>query len=153
MDQSMMRMSQLLKDLSWEFGAKRFDVSLHANLTFVEYMTLTQIIRCKEIPSLTLAARMGISKGGMSKIIDRLEQKGFAKRERNRVDGRVCCVVPSEKAEKVVEQCEEQSSIFLSELLEGAEPHQIDMLRSSLEYVAAKLERSQQSVSGSGCCS
>ena len=144
MDQSIQQISSLLQDISWEFGSRGFDTESCGNLTYVEYMTLKRINTCAEIPALALAARMGITKGGMSKIINRLEQKGYVRRERNKSDGRVCCVVPSKAAKTVLEQCAQHYSEALSRLLQKVDSHQIAMLRTALHSVAEELERKQQ---------
>lgn len=151
MDQSIRQISSLLQDISWEFGSRRFDTDACGNLTYVEYMTLKQIAHCTEIPALALATRMGITKGGMSKIINRLEQKGYVRRERNKNDGRVCCVVPNREAKTILKQCEQHYSETLSHLLQEADSHQIDMLRSALHYVSEQLEREQQKAPKCNC--
>ncbi len=138
------RLYSLLQELSWEFGSSSFDTVCCGSLTYMEFMTLKRIHSHREIPVLNLAEEMGMTKGGVSKVVDRLERKGYAARVKNRSDGRVCCVVPAQGAETVLEQAAEQYTRILHRALDHADPGDITAALKALEFLSQALRSSNR---------
>lgn len=117
MNRTIPEIYSLLQDLSWYFGNQGFDGECCDGLSLVEYMSLKKICSTKDITIQEISTALNITKGGTSKVIDRLEEKSFALRKQSPEDGRVCCVQATKKGLNAVRKIAEQNSAYLAEAL------------------------------------
>ncbi|MFZ3131856.1 MAG: MarR family transcriptional regulator [Desulfosporosinus sp.] len=122
----------LIQELSWHFGNHGFNGECCGDLSLVEFMALKKIDECKEITIQEIGNAINFTKSGASKIIDRLESKGYAIRANSPVDGRVCCVLTTEKGRGTLSGIVKQHTLNLDKFLREIEPQKVDQIRESL---------------------
>lgn len=131
----------LIQDLSWYFGNQGFDGECCEDLSLVEYMALKRVCVIKDITIQQIRIELNITKSGVSKIIDRLEKKEYVLREQSSNDGRVCCVVPTEKGSNAVYNIANRYSEYLVEVLDEVEPESIDNIKKALELLLEAIKK------------
>lgn len=125
----------LLQELSWYFGNQGFDGECCGDLSLVEFMALKKVCGTDDITMQEIGAALNITKSGVSKVIDRLEEKNYAIRVQSSKDGRVCCVKPSEKGLNTVEKTTDRYSEYLLEVLDSVEQDSLANIRDVLELL------------------
>ena len=65
---------------------------------------------------------LGVTKSGATRIVDRLEEKGYARRERDPHDGRVCCVGLTPRGEELLARIEAETLAQKQRLLAAIQP-------------------------------
>jgi DNA-binding MarR family transcriptional regulator len=78
---------------------------------------------------------LNFTKSGATKIIDRLENKGYVTREHSSIDGRVCCVTVTTKGMEVISKIMEKYAAYFEEMLEDFEPEIVDKVKDVLEML------------------
>lgn len=145
MSSAMRELYDQLQDLAWEFGPQGFNNSSSGGLSYVEFIALKRIYYTKDIPVQGLADSLGMTKGGISKIIDRLEQKGCAVREKNTEDGRVCCITSTAAGKEILESVLDHYAGYLDDVLSQADSEEIDVIRKGAAYLAAAIAKKEGS--------
>lgn len=68
----------------------------------------------------TLIERLGFTKGGITRVVDRLEKRALIERQRLPGDGRVCCCLPTDTgialAAEISRSLEDRLDTLLSDL-------------------------------------
>ena len=98
-------------------------------------MALKKVCETKEMSIQEIATELNVTKGGVSKIIDRLEEKQYVFREKSSSDGRVCCVIPTEKGVNAARKISDRYTDYLKEVLNSVEDDSIVNIRSVLELL------------------
>ncbi|MDD7911616.1 MULTISPECIES: MarR family winged helix-turn-helix transcriptional regulator [Pseudovibrio] len=80
--------SQLLA-LAWHFSTQCTAAPELPGLSFVEFLTLRGIQQAPSCPTQAICHTVGVSKSGASRIVKRLEQRGFLKVAPDEVDARI----------------------------------------------------------------
>lgn len=75
--------------LAWHFSTLGTDQPELPSLSFAEFLTLRGIQQAPECPVRAVCATLGVTKSGASRIVKRLEQKGYVTTATDTVDGRV----------------------------------------------------------------
>ncbi|SNT05017.1 transcriptional regulator, MarR family [Anaerovirgula multivorans] len=125
----------LLQDLSWYFGNQGFDGECCEDLSLVEYMTLKKAYDIQNITIQELGISLNITKSGISKIIDRLEKKLYVSRHQSSSDGRVCCVLPTEKGNNAILKISNRYSEYLQEILGAVDEESLQNIKDTLELL------------------
>lgn len=119
----------LIQELSWYFGNQGFDGECCGDLSLVEFIALKKVNEKENIMIQETGNALNITKSGASKIIDRLENKGYVLRMKSSVDGRVCCVAITEAGRMAVKEIEEQYIAYIREILNDFNSDEIDSIR------------------------
>jgi len=135
MDNNISKIYSLIQDLSWYFGNQGFDGECCEDLSLVEYMGLKKICENKDITIQEIGSALNITKSGISKVIDRLEEKNYAFRVQSSKDGRVYCVQPTEKGLNSVEKISDRYSEYLLEALNSVEHDSLANIRDVMELL------------------
>ena len=130
----------LVQELSWRFGNHGFNGECCGDLSLIEFMALKKINECKEITIQEVGNAINFTKSGASKIIDRLESKGYAIRANSPVDGRICCVLTTEKGRETLSGIVKQYTLNLNNILRGIEPQKVDQIHESLIILVDALQ-------------
>lgn len=125
----------LLQDLSWYFGNQGFDGECCEDLSLVEYMALKKAHDTKNITIQELGVSLNITKSGISKIVDRLEKKLYVSRHQSSSDGRVCCVLPTEKGHNAIHKISNRYSEYLQEILGEIDEASLQNIKKTLELL------------------
>lgn len=130
----------MIQELSWHFGNHGFNGECCGDLSLVEFMALKKINECKEITIQEVGNAINFTKSGASKIIDRLENKGYVIRMNSPIDGRVCCVLTTEKGIETLAGIINYYTLNLNNILKGIEPQKVDQIRESLIVLVDALQ-------------
>ena len=125
----------LLQDLSWYFGNQGFDGECCEDLSLVEYMALKKAYDRQNVTIQELGNSLNITKSGISKIIDRLENKRYVSRHPSSSDGRVCCVLPTEKGINALDKISNRYSEYLQEILGDVDEGSLKNIKDMLELL------------------
>jgi DNA-binding MarR family transcriptional regulator len=99
---------ELLEDVIGRFGSQGAEGYCCEHVSYIEYRAL-RLLAKGEAPTVhSLGQQLGLTKSGATRIVDRLEKRGYARRERDRDDQRVCCVTLTEAGRGLVERIFEQ---------------------------------------------
>ncbi|MBM7540005.1 MarR family winged helix-turn-helix transcriptional regulator [Amphibacillus cookii] len=125
----------LLQDLSWYFGNQGFDDECCEDLSLAEYMALKKVYDIQNITIKELGVSLNITKSGISKIIDRLEKKCYVSRHQSSSDGRICCVLPTEKGNNAIHKISNRYSEYLDEILGAVDEEALQNIKDTLELL------------------
>lgn len=131
----------LLQELSWYFGNQGFDGKCCGDLSLVEFMALKKIHEKKNITIQEIANVLNITKSGISKIIDRIENKGYVIREQSSLDGRVCCVAITDKGVDVITKIVDRYTDYVGKMLIDFDPNTVYGIKTSLELLVTSVRK------------
>mgnify|MGYP001243271462 CR=1 FL=1 len=136
----------LIQELSWHFGNNGFNGECCRDLSLAEFMALKKIQESDNITIQEIGNALNYTKSGASKIVDRIESKGYALREISSIDGRVCCVIPTPKGTETLNSINDEYSVYVDEMLRDFDSDAIEKIKSVLELLADSLHKSQNEV-------
>lgn len=116
------------------------------DLTQAQWGPLFMIHTCRCSTAAALARELNIDTGSMTRTLDRLEDKGFLRRERSTDDRRVVKLVLTEAGQKVIAEIPYVISDVLNDFLSGftrAEHDQLFSLLSRMLQNGEKLQSEQ----------
>lgn len=131
----------LIQELSWHFGNNGFNGECCGDLSLVEYMALKRVYENHEITIQEIGNTLNFTKSGASKIVDRLEDKGYVTRVQSAIDGRVCCVIVTAKGMEVTSKIMEKYAGYVEEMLKYSEPHTVDNVKNVLEILVTSVRK------------
>jgi len=131
----------LLQELAWHFGNRGFDGQCCEDLSFVEFMALKKACDNNEASIQEIGAALNFSKSGATRIIDRLESKGYLVRQRSPVDGRICCVSLTNEGINTITRIMDRNATDLSQALIELEPGKIDQIQETLQILVRAIQR------------
>ena len=136
----------LIQELSWHFGNHGFNGECCRDLSLVEFMALKKIQESENITIQEIGSALNFTKSGASKIVDRIESKGYAVREISPIDGRVCCVIPTSKGTEILNSIIEEYSVYVDDMLKDFDSDTIEKIKSVLELLAASALKHQNAL-------
>ncbi|WP_312652460.1 MarR family winged helix-turn-helix transcriptional regulator [Aminipila sp.] len=101
----------------------------------IEYTALKKVNENKDMTILSIGNELNITKSGASKIVNRLEKKGYIIRIQSPLDGRVCCVQISEQAKPVINKIEQKYVGYLENMFKDLDPEKVDNIKESLDIL------------------
>ncbi|MBP1671745.1 MAG: Transcriptional regulator [Bacteroidetes bacterium] len=135
MDKNIIDVYNLIQELAWHFGDHGLNDECCEDLSYVEYMALKKISESENITIQETGNALNFTKSGASKIIDRLEKKGYVARVTSSVDGRVCCVNKTAKGAEMAAGIVEKYSAYVHKMLKELDPDTIGNIKSVLEIL------------------
>lgn len=131
----------LIQELAWHFGNHGFNGECCGDLSLVEFMALRKVQENFNITIQEIGNALSFTKSGASKIVDRLESKGYVKREISPIDGRVCYVNATAKGAEVLKGIIEEYSAYVAELLKGFDSDTVENIKSALETLTLSIQK------------
>ena len=125
----------LIQELAWHFGDRGFNGECCGDLSLVEFMALKKIQESANITMQEIGNALNFTKGGASKVVDRLENKGYVAREVSPADGRVCCVNTTAKGAKTTSEIVRKYSAQVDEMLKELNADSIGKIKAALEIL------------------
>jgi len=125
----------MIQELSWYFGNQGFDGECCGDLSLVEYMTLKRVHNNACASMQEIGNALNISKSSMSKIIDRIEHKGYVARKISPIDGRVCCVELTKNGVDIIQRITERYADYVGDMLKNSSSEEKDELKSALNLL------------------
>ena len=123
----------LLREIVWRFGSQGLDGQCCGNLSAPEMRALRSVFACADCSMQHLAQALGFTKGGATRVVDRLEKKQMVKRVRSTEDGRVCCVQITTSGEEMLHRVNETARQQVAQILDQLDPNMQQVLRTALK--------------------
>lgn len=133
----------LLQEASWLFGSKAFDGACCEGLSYMEYQALAEMERTDDCSIQSIGRALKFTKSGATRIVDRLERKGLARRRRSPDDGRVCCVRITSRGKGVLSKITKNYSAYLEDVLQDLDLRSVEMIADSLAFLIAAARQPQ----------
>ncbi|MCH3964613.1 MAG: MarR family transcriptional regulator [Clostridium sp.] len=133
----------LIQELAWHFGNHGFNGECCKDLSLVEFMALKKIQESDTITIQEIGNALNFTKSGASKIINRLEDKGYVIREISSIDGRVCCVNVTTKGIEIIKNIIEEYSIYVDEMLKEFDSDTIENIKSVLKILTIAAQKKE----------
>ncbi|MCX6568060.1 MAG: MarR family transcriptional regulator [Candidatus Aminicenantes bacterium] len=127
----------LLQEATWLFGNRAFDGSCCEGLSYLEYQALAEMERTENCSIQNIGKAIRFTKSGATRIIDRLERKGYARRQRSPADGRVCCVATTSRGKSATSKITESYAAYLDDVLKDLDVRSIEMIADALGFLIA----------------
>ena len=131
----------LIQELSWHFGNHGFNGECCGDLSLVEFMALKKVYENSNITIQEIGDVLNFTKSGASKIIDRIENKGYVTRKQSVTDGRVCCVMVTAKGMEVTSKIIDKYACYVEEMLKYSEPSTVDNVKNVLEILVTSVKK------------
>ena len=94
--------SRSLIELAWHFGPKGLNGECCENLTMPEFIALDKVASSPNCPVQDVGYSLGFTKSGATRIVNRLERKGYVQKIKSNEDARICCVAITRIGERVL---------------------------------------------------
>jgi len=133
----------LLQEIAWHFGSHGFNGECCEDLSLVEFMALKKAYENNNFSIQEIGNALGFTKSGATRIIDRLENKGYVTREHSPIDGRVCCVTVTVKGTEAITKIMGEYTVYLEEVLKGLEPQMVDNIKDVLEVLVKSVNQQE----------
>lgn len=140
-DKQILGIYNLLQEISWHFGSRGINGECCEDLSFVEFMALKKVYENDEISVQEVGNYLNITKSGATKIINRLELKGYVLKKNSPVDGRVCCICITDKGTEVITKIISKYTAHIDEILGNLDPKAIGEIESTLKLLNDSLSK------------
>jgi DNA-binding MarR family transcriptional regulator len=141
MNQNISDVYNCIQELSWYFGNQGFNGECCGDLSLVEFMALKKVYENANITIQEIGKLLNCTKSGASKIIDRIESKGYVLREQSPVDGRICCVTITAKGRDVITKIVEKYTEYVNEMLKDHDVQTVENIKKALEILITSVRR------------
>ncbi len=131
----------LLQEIAWHFGNRGFDGNCCEDLSLVDFIALKKIYENPNASIQEIGKTLNFTKSGATRIIDRLEKKGYVARVRSTADGRVCCAPITGKGSEVIKRIIERNTCDLDEKLKDLDPEIFEEIKGVLEILLKAVQR------------
>lgn len=133
MSSQIMEIYHSLQEIAWQFGSRGINGECCEDLSFIEFMALKRVIEAEEISVQEVGNQLNITKSGATKIINRLEQKGYVTKKTSAVDGRVCCLRATDNGSQIINRIIGKNTLYLEKILNQLDPATIDDIEAALK--------------------
>jgi len=106
-----MLISELNRSLAlvaWHFGPKGLNGQCCGDLSMPEFIALDKVSSARDCSVQAVGDCLGFTKSGATRVVNRLEKKGYVEKRKSSQDGRVCCVVITPKGEAILKGVDRQ---------------------------------------------
>lgn len=142
MDKQIIDIYNSLQEIAWYFGSHGINGECCDDLSYVEFMALKRINGNIHFSIQEIGNALNFTKSGATRIVNRLENKGYVVRENSSVDGRICCVSITTKGMEAISRIKENYTAYLEEVLKGFEPQKIEHIKDALEMLIYEVQKS-----------
>lgn len=119
---------------------KRFEArSKDLGLPSAQWRLLIRLVREGKAPQVRLAELLEIEPISVSRLVDRMVEGGWVRREKDPLDRRVNLVVPTRKATQAFEELRGMTESVFEEALAGISPQDRRVLITALSAIVSNL--------------
>jgi DNA-binding MarR family transcriptional regulator len=126
----------MVQDIAWHFGSHGINGECCGDLSFVEYMALKKACEANEITIQEIGSALNFTKSGATRIVNRLEQKGYVTRRHSPADGRICCIDVTAKGKTAVTEIAMKYIEYLNKSLKNLNEQKIKQIKDVLSLLA-----------------
>lgn len=130
-----------IQEIALHFGNQVINGECCGDLSFVEFMALKKAFENKYFSIQEIGSALSFTKSGATRIIDRLENKGYVVRVRSSLDGRVCCVSLTANGTETLANVMKRYTSYLEEVLQDLEPQKVEMIKQALEVLLESVQK------------
>ena len=130
--ESTKEISTFIREITWHFGARGLKGECCGDLSQPEYRALCMTSEKSECSMQMIAKNLGFTMSGASRVIDRLEKKGYAKRKRIPEDGRVCCIEITPPGETVIKDFSNENENHINKIMSKIDPAMQEIIGTAL---------------------
>ena len=113
---------ELIREIAWNFGARGLQGECCGGLLQPEFRALCLAFGRRQCTMQEIAGSIGITKSGVTRLVDRLEKKSYVKRKRSPEDGRVCCVTITPSGRALVKTISRQNKDRIDRIMAKIDP-------------------------------
>lgn len=133
MDKQGRKLAGLIEEIIYHFGPKGIDDECCGErISPGEIHALRTVSRLDVCTMQDISRSVSVTKGGATRIVARLEDKGLVYRGQDQKDGRVCCVTLTEEGKVLLKRIEDQLTNKMLTILAAMDPSMRDILLISL---------------------
>lgn len=129
-----------LVEVMWRFGPQGLDKQCCDNLSMAEYKAMAAIATIRSCSVQDVGTQLGFTKSGATRIVNRLEKKGFITKERWEHDNRICCLLPTKEGQASLRNASKEFMRSLETVLMAMPKEQRDNLGDSLAAMARAIK-------------
>lgn len=133
MSNQIMEIYHSLQEIAWQFGSRGINGECCEDLSFIEFMALKRIIEIDEISVQEVGNQLNITKSGATKIINRLEKKGYVSKNTSAADGRVCCLHPTDNGTQIMNRIISKNTLYLKKIFNQMDLNTITEIEAALK--------------------
>lgn len=130
-----------LQEIAWHFSGHGVNGECCGDLSFVEYMALKNAYEKNDLSVQEIGNALNFTKSGATRIIDRLEEKGYLNRKQSLSDGRVCCLEITLKGKEAIKEISQKYTLYLEDVLKDVEAQKIDEIKNTLGILLKALRQ------------
>jgi DNA-binding MarR family transcriptional regulator len=140
MNKNITAISSLVEKTAWHFGNHGLSEKCCEDLSFAEYTALKIVYENDQSTIQFIGHALNFTKSGATKIINRLEGKGYVIRKNSPRDGRFCCVSITDKGIAVISKIIENQTIQLENILQNLTLEKKEDIKIALEILVNALQ-------------
>ena len=129
-----------LQEIALHFGNHGINGECCGDLSLIEFMALKKVNEKNSLSIQEIGAAINFTKSGATRIIDRLESKGYVIRERSLEDGRICCVTVTADGKKTISNIMDKYTTYLNEVLKDLDPQMVDKIKDALDVLVKSVQ-------------
>ncbi|MFZ3045187.1 MAG: MarR family transcriptional regulator [Desulfatirhabdiaceae bacterium] len=137
----MTELTRAMREIVWHFGPKGLDGTCCANLSMPEFQALDKVAETPDCPVQDIGLQLGFTKSGATRVVNRLEKKGYVQKIKSNQDGRICCVVITETGEHVLRSADAGYFNKLERLFSMMPKNAIQQMKHMLVTLSRTLKR------------
>ncbi len=122
----------LIREIVWRFGARGIEGQCCGDLTAPEFRALRMASTQHKCSMQQVARELGFTKSGATRVVDRLEKRGFVQRMRSPEDGRVCCVEVTSSGRSLIDTANRENEQRIAKILSKIDPAMQQVIQTSL---------------------
>ncbi len=123
--------SAYIRESTWRFGARGLNGECCGDLSQPEYRALCLASDKRQCSMQEIAQGLGFTKSGATRVIDRLEKKGYVERRRSSEDGRVCCVKVSPSGRALIKDLSQENENHIARIMSKIDPAMQEVIRTA----------------------
>lgn len=129
-----------LVEVIWKFGTQGMDKQCCGALSVAEYKAMSVITAIRSCSVQDVGTQLGFTKSGATRIVNRLEKKGFITKERSEQDNRVCCLEPTLQGQTSLKNATQEFTASIEVVLNAMPKDQRANLSESLGVMAKAIQ-------------
>jgi MarR family 2-MHQ and catechol resistance regulon transcriptional repressor len=121
----------LIREITWSFGARGLKGECCGDLSQPEYRALCLASERQQCSMQEIAMDIGFTKGGATRVINRLEKKGYIERQRSPDDGRVCCLKVTSSGSLLVKSVSHENQDRIDRIMSKIDPGMQEVIKTA----------------------
>ena len=126
-------LSALIREITWNFGARGLKGECCGDLSQPEFRALCLASERQQCSMQDIAKDLGFTKGGATRVVNRLEKKGYIERQSSPEDGRVCCVKVTTPGHMLVKSVNREKEERIANIMARVDPGMQQIIKTALQ--------------------